>query len=53
MIDYVSIDNSSNMKFSVLLSEELNYSYTYLANFFSEMEVTTIEQYVIVLKLNA
>lgn len=34
-----------------MLSEELNHSYTYLANFFSEVEVTTIEQYIIALKI--
>ncbi len=51
-IDYVSnSDNRSNIKFSVLLSQELNHSYTYLANFFSEVEATTIEQYIIALKI--
>ena len=34
MIDYVyKSDENPNIKFSVLLSQELNYSYTYLANF--------------------
>lgn len=52
MIDYVyKSDDLPNIKFSVLLSKELNYSYTYLANFFSEVEVTTIEQYIIALKI--
>lgn len=51
MIDYVSTDKKPNMKFSVLLSEELNHSYAYLANFFSEVEATTIEQYIIALKI--
>ena len=46
MIDYVyNSDEKPNITFSVLLSEELNHSYTYLANFFSEIEATTIEQY--------
>ncbi|WP_100615676.1 helix-turn-helix domain-containing protein [Confluentibacter citreus] len=52
MIDYVNNSGSrSNVKFSVLLSQELNHSYTYLANFFSEVEATTIEQYIIALKI--
>lgn len=52
MVDYVyNSDEKPNIKFSILLSEELNHSYTYLANFFSEVEVTTIEQYIIALKI--
>ena len=51
-IDYVyKSDEKPNIKFSVLLSEELDLSYTYLANFFSEVEATTIEQFVIALKI--
>ena len=52
IIDYVyKSDEKSNVKFSVLLSNELGYSYTYLANFFSEVEATTIEQFIIALKI--
>jgi AraC-like DNA-binding protein len=52
IVDYVyKSDEKPNVKFSVLLSEELNHSYTYLANFFSEVEATTIEQYIIALKI--
>jgi len=52
MIDYVyKSDEKPNIKFSVLLSEDLNHSYTYLANFFSEVEATTIEQFIIALKI--
>ncbi|MBK9489068.1 MAG: helix-turn-helix domain-containing protein [Haliscomenobacter sp.] len=52
MIDYVyNSEEKPNIKFSALLSEELNNSYTYLANFFSEVEATTIEQYIIALKI--
>lgn len=52
MIEYVyKSDEKPNVKFSVLLSEKLNHSYTYLANFFSEVEATTIEQYIIALKI--
>ncbi len=52
MIEYVyKSDNKPSIKFSVLLSQELNLSYTYLANFFSEVEATTIEQFIIALKI--
>lgn len=51
-INYVyKSDEKPTIKFSVLLSEELNHSYTYLANFFSEVEATTIEQFIIALKI--
>lgn len=51
-VDYVyHSDDKPNIKFSVILSEELNYSYTYLANAFSEVEATTIEQFIIALKI--
>ncbi len=52
VIDYVyNSDEKPNIKFSVLLSEKLNRNYSYLANFFSEIEATTIEQYIIQLKI--
>lgn len=52
MIDYVyNSEEKPNIKFSVLLSEELNNNYTYLSNLFSEVEATTIEQYIIALKI--
>lgn len=38
-------------KFSVYLSEELDYDYTYLANLFSETEGITIEQFVLLHKI--
>ncbi len=44
-------DEKPNIKFSVLLSEELNHNYNYLANFFSEVEATTIEQFILALKI--
>ncbi|MFN3916171.1 MAG: helix-turn-helix domain-containing protein [Flavobacteriales bacterium] len=51
-IDYVyNSDEKPNMKFSALLSQELNLSYKHLANFFSEVEATTIEQFIIALKI--
>lgn len=52
MLDYVyKTDEKPNIKFSVLLSEELDHNYNYLANFFSEVEATTIEHYIISLKV--
>jgi hypothetical protein len=35
------------VNFSNYLSEKLNYDYTYLANLFSEVQGTTIEQFII------
>lgn len=52
IVDYVyKSDEQPHTKFSLLLSEKLNYEYLYLANFFSEVEATTIEQYLISLKI--
>ena len=52
MIDYIySSEEKPKHKFSVLLSEELGHNYRYLANFFSEVEATTIEQFLISLKI--
>lgn len=52
IIQYVyQSDEKPNIKFSVLLSKELNHSYSHLSNFFSEVEATTIEQYIISLKI--
>jgi AraC-like DNA-binding protein len=52
MVDYIyNSDEKPNIKFSVLLSSELHHSYAYLASFFSEVEATTIEQYMIALKI--
>ncbi|HYV53529.1 MAG TPA: AraC family transcriptional regulator, partial [Chitinophagaceae bacterium] len=38
-------------KYSVFLSEKLNYDYTYLANLFSEVQGTTIEHFIIIHKI--
>lgn len=52
IFDYVyKSDEKPNVKFSVLLSEELKHNYNYLANFFSEVEATTIEQFILALKI--
>ncbi len=52
MVDYVyHTEEKEITNFSSLLSKKLNYSYSYLANFFSEVEATTIEQRVIAMKV--
>lgn len=40
-------DGESNINFSDFLSEKLDHNYTYLANLFSEVQGTTIEQFII------
>lgn len=40
-------DDEIKMNFSDYLSEKLNYDYTYLSNLFSEVQGTTIEQFII------
>lgn len=40
-----------NVKFSVYLSEKLNHSYGYLANLFSELTYTSIENFIILQKI--
>lgn len=40
-------DEIIKIKFSDYLSEKLNHDYTYLANLFSEVQGTTIEQFII------
>ena len=40
-------DEMIKMNFSDFLSEKLNHDYTYLANLFSEVQGTTIEQFII------
>ena len=51
-VDYVyHTEEKIITNFSLYLSSKLNYSYTYLSNFFSEVEATTIEQYVIAMKI--
>lgn len=44
-------DEPPNVKFSVFLSEQLALNYTYLANLFSEVQGTTIEQFIILHKI--
>lgn len=44
-------EESIKINFSDFLSEKLNYDYTYLANLFSEVQGTTIEQFMIAHKI--
>ncbi len=45
------IKQPKRVKFSVFLSEKMNYDYKYLSNLFSAVQATTIEQYMIVAKI--
>lgn len=48
IIEMVHYSNEPNkMNFSDFLSEKLHHDYTYLANLFSEIQGTTIEQFII------
>lgn len=42
-----TIDELPKIKFSVYLSDKLDYDYTYLANLFSQTEGITIEQFIL------
>jgi AraC-like DNA-binding protein len=44
-------EETIRVNFSDYLSEHLNYDYTYLSNLFSEVQGTTIEQFVIACKI--
>ena len=49
MVHYA--DERPMIKFSVYLGDKLQYNYTYLANLFSEVQGTTIEQFIILHKI--
>lgn len=49
MVHYT--DELIKMNFSDFLSEKLGYDYTYMANLFSEVQGTTIEQFIIAHKI--
>ncbi len=49
MIQYA--DGCPTMNYSEYISEKLNYDYTYLANIFSEVKGITIQQYIILNKI--
>lgn len=40
-----------NLKYSAYISQKLNYNYTYLANLFSEVKGITIENFIIMHKI--
>lgn len=44
-------ENNPNVKSSVYLAEKLNHSYGYLSNLFSEVTYTSIENYIILQKI--
>ena len=49
MVHYT--DEVPKVNFSDYLSEKLNHDYTYMANLFSEVQGTTIEQFIITHKI--
>jgi YesN/AraC family two-component response regulator len=51
MIHYAENDEISKLKFSNFLAETLGYDYVYLSNVFSEVKGITIEQYIIINKV--
>lgn len=52
MVDYIyHSDEGKLVNFSDFICEKLNHSYGYLANFFSDVQATTIEQYLIAMKI--
>jgi AraC-like DNA-binding protein len=52
IIDMVhNMDEPIKMKFSNYLSEKLSHDYTYMANLFSDIQGTTIAQFIISLKI--
>lgn len=50
--EMIEDENSKNLKISVYLADKLNYSYAYLSNLFSENTYTSIENYVILQKVD-
>lgn len=49
--DMIHSEEAPNVKVSAYLVEQLNYSYNYLANLFSDVTFTSIENYVIIQKI--
>jgi len=47
MVHHTETDEMKKINFSVFLSDKLKYDYTYMANLFSEVQGTTIEQFII------
>jgi YesN/AraC family two-component response regulator len=48
---HTNMEETIKTKFSIYLSEKLDHDYTYLANLFSEVQGTTIEQFIIYHKI--
>lgn len=44
-------EDEPEVNFSTFLSDKLSYNYTYLSNLFSETQATTIEQFIILHKI--
>ena len=51
VIDYVNNKRSIKSKLSEYLSKKLHYDYPYISNYFSSLSASTIEQYMISLKI--
>ncbi|MGX7668644.1 helix-turn-helix domain-containing protein [Flavobacterium pedocola] len=51
IVEMVFLENATNVKSSVYLSEKLNHSYGYLSNLFSEVTYTSIENFIIMQKI--
>jgi len=51
MVHHSKTDEMVKTNFSDLLSEKLNHDYTYLSNLFSEVQGSTIEQFIILHKV--
>jgi AraC-like DNA-binding protein len=49
--EMIYAEEVSNVKVSVYLAEKLNYSYAYLSNLFSDITYTSIENYIIIQKI--
>lgn len=51
IIETINADEDINVTFSVYLAEKLNHSYGYLANLFSEVTYSSIENFIILQKI--
>jgi len=51
IIELVFMEDSNNYKSSVFLAEKLNHSYGYLSNVFSEVTYSSIENFIILQKI--
>ncbi|RZJ55887.1 MAG: AraC family transcriptional regulator [Flavobacterium sp.] len=51
IIELVYMDDNNNFKSSVFLAEKLNHSYGYLSNVFSEVTYSSIENFIILQKI--